>query len=128
MRLNIYKRDDVFPEWEPTPWDLKGVQADLQEAGFHRRAQNPLAWVKIAWGSFPVEGIFGRDRAWFANNEIEYCTTFEGEDYLLIRNTWHGFPDPPEWGLASRPSGQTNDEWQKWGHFPTLPPAWSVPD
>lgn len=21
---------------------------------------------------------------------------------LLIQNTWHGWPDPPEWGLASR--------------------------
>lgn len=128
MRLSIYKRDEVFPEWEPIPWDLKGAQADLQEAGFHRRAEKPLTWVKIAWGSFPAEGIFGRHREWFASNEIEYCTTFEDEDYLLIRNTWHGFPDPPEWGLASRPSGKTDDAWQGWGHFPTLPPAWTVPE
>jgi hypothetical protein len=27
-------------------------------------------------------------------------------DIILIQNTWHGFPDPPEWGLASRPAGQ----------------------
>jgi hypothetical protein len=34
--MSIYKRDDVFPEWEPIPWNAEGPQVDEQERGFHQ--------------------------------------------------------------------------------------------
>jgi hypothetical protein len=51
----------------------------------------------------------------------------DGEDLLLIRNIWFGFPDPPEWGLASRPTGMSDADWKHWGHFPDIPEAWVLP-
>ena len=124
--MSIYRRDDVSPEWEPIPYDMKGPAADEQELGFHQRAIKSIGWKLIPFEAFPTDGIFGHDRGWFIKNEIECYATFEGEDLLLIRNLWHGFPDPPEWGLASRPSEKVVP-WSMWGHVPSLPKAWIVP-
>jgi len=126
--MSIDKRDEVFPEWEPIPWDAKGPQVDQQEVGFHQCAIKPLVWRKVDWKCFPENGIFGLDREWSASHDIEYVTTFDDEDLILIRNTWFGFPDPPEWGLASRLTGDAAAEWKRWGHFPDLPSAWLLPD
>jgi len=125
--MSIYKRDEVFPEWEPIPRDAQGPQVDEQEKGFHQRALKPLIWTKVDWNDFPDEGIFGRDRDWFVSHDIAYATTFDEEDLILIENTYFGFPDPPEWGLASRPTGCIEAPWEWWGHFPNLPAAWAVP-
>ena len=123
-RMSIYKRDDVLPEWEPIPWDAHGPHVDEQERGFHARAQKPLVWKRVDWNNFPANGVFGRNRDWFASRDIAYITTFENEDLILIRNTWFGFPDPPEWALGSRPEGNAQARWTMWGHFLDLPPAW----
>ena len=125
--MSIYKRDAVFPEWEPVPWDAKGPHVDEQERGFHQRALQPLVWIPVDWNDFPATGVFGRDRDWFVSHDIAYVTTFDGEDLVLIDNTWCGFPDPPRWGLASRPAGNADTTWQMWGHFATLPSAWKLP-
>lgn len=117
-------RGDVFPDWEPIPWDAKGLRVLKQQRGFRKRARRPLAWTKVDRNNFPQGGIFGNNRDWFVGNDIEYVTTFDGEDLILIRNTWSGFPDPPEWGLRSRPAGDEQAQWQPWGHFPDLPAAW----
>ncbi|MBX3473781.1 MAG: hypothetical protein KF754_05315 [Planctomycetes bacterium] len=101
---------------------------DEQERGFHTRALKPLVWTKVDWNNFPHEGIFGHDRDWFTNNDIAYVATVEGEDLVLIRRDWFGFPDPPQWALASRPVGNEQSKWAMWGSFPILPAAWSVPD
>lgn len=125
--MSIYRRDDASPEWEPMPWDLAGEAADEQEAGFHRRAITPISWQPVPYQSFPKEGVFGHRKDWFAEHEVEFYASLDGEDLLLIRNPWHGFPDPPEWGLASRPSGRNDLRWVGWGHFPELPNAWALP-
>lgn len=124
--MSVYGRDEVFPEWEPIPWGLNSDAADEQERGFHRRALQPITWDAVPYKSFPSDGIFGHHRDWFSEHEIDFYASFDGEDLVLIRNPWHGFPDPPEWGLASRPSGRTDLKWAVWGHFPNLPAAWSV--
>lgn len=125
--MSLYRRDDVFPEWEPVPWDMTGAAADAQELGFHERAMKPVRWTRASWENVPESGLFGRDRAWFSSNDIACYATFDGEDLILIQNTWHGFPDPPEWGLASRPEGQAATPWSHWGHFPNLPVTWVMP-
>ena len=126
--MGIYRRDDVFPEWEPIPWNARGPHVDVQESGFYERAMKPLVWTKVDWKNFPEEGIFGHDRDWFIGHDVAYLTTHENESLLLIRNAWFGFPDPPEWGLVSRPLGVDQARWQAWGHFPDLPAAWRVPE
>jgi hypothetical protein len=125
--VSIYERHEVFPEWEPIPWEMNGPQADEQERGFHQRALKPLIWSKVDWKNFAAHGIFGCDRDWFLRNDVAYVSTFDNEDLVLFQNMWHGFPDPPEWGLASRPAGNTAAKWEMWGHFPMLPGAWQVP-
>src|SRR5437763_1679289 len=65
---------------------------------------------------------------WFSSHNIEYVTTINNEDLILVRNTWFGFPDPPQWGLASHPVGDAEAIWEMWGHFPDLRAAWLVPD
>ncbi|QDT72020.1 hypothetical protein I41_11850 [Lacipirellula limnantheis] len=126
--ISINKRDGALPEWEPIPWNAVGPQVDEQEKGFHQRALKPLVWTKVDWNEFPEDGIFGRDRDWFVDNDISYATTFDDEDLILIQNTYFGFPDPPEWGLASRPTGNAEARWEWWGLFPDLPAAWVVPE
>lgn len=126
--MSIYKRDDVNPEWEPIPWDAKGPEVDEQEHGFHQRALKPLVWTKVDWKAFPPQGIFGCDRDWFVKHDIEYFTTFDGEELLLADNVWFGWPDPPRWSLASRPASQPNVPWKMWGSFSDIPKAWNVPN
>lgn len=126
--MSIYRRDDVLPEWEPIPWTARGPVADEQERGFHERALKPLVWTRVRWHDFPAEGVLGYDREWFLRQDIDSVATFDGEDLILIRNTWHDFPDPPEWGLGSRAAGCVDAPWQMWGHFPQLPAAWQRPD
>lgn len=128
MTSSIDKRTEVTPEWEPTPWDARYPEVDEQASGFRRRALKPLVWRKIDWQNFPSEGIFGYDRAWFSSNEIVCVATFDGEDLILDRAFWHGWPDPPEWGLASRPAGEVGSAWRLWGCFANLPSTWTVPD
>lgn|SRR5690606_21080303 len=126
--MGVYNRDPVFPEWEPIPWDATGSKADEQERGFHQRALEPLVWSRVDWKNFPAGGIFGRPREWFVGHDIVCVATSESEELILIQNTWHGFPDPPEWGLGSRAKGSTTTEWKLWGHFANLPQAWTVPE
>jgi hypothetical protein len=126
--MSIYRRDAVAPEWEPAPWTMAAAAADEQERGFHRRATRSISWERVPWAAFPPEGIFGHDSDWFSSFEVHFVASSDGEDLLLIQNIWHGWPDPPEWGLASRPSGRTDVRWQRWGHFPVLPSAWIVPE
>ena len=126
--MNIFKRSDVDPDWEPVPWWTNGKGADEQERGFRQRALKPLLWKKIHWDQFPEAGIFGQHRSWLQGKDIERFATIDGEDLFVIDNTWFGFPDPPRWGLVSRPIDQAESAWQHWKHFPVLPESWQLPD
>ncbi len=125
--MSIYRRDVVSPEWEPAPWPMGQKAADEQELGFHERALKSIRWRAIPWDDFPTGGIFDRDKDWFASVDAAFFASIDGEDLILIQNIWFGFPDPPEWGLASRPGGQSAATWARWGHFPYLPEAWALP-
>lgn len=118
--------DCIFPKWEPIPWDAPEVVAAAQAKGFEHRSCMPLVWTKLDWENFPEEGIFGKTRDWFISEDVAYVTTFESEDLILFQNLWYGFPDPPEWGLASRAAGNVDAKWEMWGHFPTWPQAWGT--
>jgi hypothetical protein len=77
---------------------------------------------------FPPTGIFGHDREWFSTYDIAFVSTADGEDLVLVRRASYGFPDPPEWGLASRPSERHDLNWSNWGSFPDLPARWVLDD
>jgi hypothetical protein len=106
---------------------LKGEAADEQEREFHRRATKEITWTKFNRSNFPDTGIFGMTLKWFSSNDIAFYASVDGEDLVLIQNIYFGFPDSPEWGLASKPSGEAKAPWTRWGHFPDLPKAWSFP-
>lgn len=125
--MSIYRRDEILPEWEPAPWSLDAAAADNQERGFHARGQMPISWQPIPWNDFPDEGVFGHTKDWLSSVDAAFFATLGDEDLLLIDNRWAGWPDPPRWGLASRPHGQHDLPWDRWGHFPDLPTAWTVP-
>ena len=86
----------------------------------------PLVWTKFDPMNFPEQGIFGKTKEWFTDHDIAYVTSFDGEDLILMQGMYHGFPDPPEWGLASRAAGQHGTAWEHWGHFAVLPVAWKL--
>ena len=109
--------------WEADPWDTSDEIADIQLAGFEARAIKPLAWFSIQGSGYPV---FGLDHQKLIEAGVEYYATHDGEDMLLMRLWWHGFPDPPEWRLATRPTGKTDQLWTSWGYFADLPQVWKV--
>jgi hypothetical protein len=111
-------------EWEPVPWNVPQIQAAEQSEGFRKRAGATIAWTKVPLLAFPPEGVFGKPRDWFISNEIAYTSLHDGEELILIQRFWHGFPDPPEWGLASRPIGRSDLEWSTWGAFSRPPDGW----
>ena len=123
--MSIYRRGGVTPKWEPVPWTLKGRCADALEAGFHARALKPIDWRRPDWANFPSDGLFGQSRDWLRERDVAYVASLDAEDFLLIQNSWSGWPDPPEWGLVTRPSDGSGP-WVHWGHFPELPRAWNL--
>lgn len=125
--MSIYRRDEVDGEWEPVFWGTSGNAADELEQGFHERAMKPIAWTAIPFKNFPIEGIFGLSKDPLTEIDAAYFAVLDGEELLLIDNTWFGWPDPPRWGLASRPSDRHDLLWKHWGHFPDLPAEWNVP-
>lgn len=111
--------------WEADPWDASDAVANSQLAGFQCRAEKHIAWSSIRHAVSPV---FGTDREKLIGADVEFIATHDGEEMLLMRLAWHGFPDPPEWRLATRPCGQKEQPWSTWGYFADLPEAWSLPD
>jgi hypothetical protein len=110
--------------WEPDPWDATDEVADHQLAGFEIRACRKLDWLSL--DSAP-EVLFGYERSKLRALDVEYFATANGEDMMLLHLVWHGFPDPPEWRLASRESGANGLQWETWGYFAEIPELWSLP-
>ena len=114
-------------DWEAAPWDASDGVADTQHEGYRERAAKPIQWQSVR--SIAHDGkLFGLDKQWFVSRDVEYFAEHDGEQLLLIQLAWHGFPDPPEWGLASRPAGNEKAQWSEWGYFAHLPTCWSVPE
>ena len=125
--MTLFREVGGLPVWEPIPWEMTGPKADAQRNEFMARAAWEIIWTKAPFGNWPAEGVFGKPQKWFADHDANFYATLENEDMLLIQNIWHGFPDPPEWGLATRVEGHEDRRWSMWGHFSYLPMAWEVP-
>jgi len=111
--------------WEADPWDASDEVADLQLAGFQDRAVKTIIWTSI-----PDTGqsLFGIEAGKLRSSDVEFYAAYDGEDMLLMRLIWHGFPDPPEWRLATRPSNRRDLPWASWGYFADLPERWRIPN
>ena len=112
-------------EWEADPWDAPDKVADLQFAGFQDRAAKTITWASILDAG---HSLFGSEASDLRSLDVEFYATCDGEDMLLMRLIWHGFPDPPEWRLATRPSNSGDLPWASWGYFADLPESWQIPD
>ncbi|OEC94133.1 MULTISPECIES: hypothetical protein [unclassified Rhizobium] len=112
-------------EWEADPWDAPDKVADQQLTGFQDRATKTITWSSILDAGHSLFGIEARD---LRSLDVEFYATCDGEDMLLMRLIWHGFPDPPEWRLATRPSNSGDLPWASWGYFANLPESWQIPD
>ncbi len=110
--------------WEADPWDATDAVADYQLAGFEQRALLPIVWTKTYELRQNDTKLFGMDTKWFSELDVEFCAVHNGEDFVLMQLLWHGFPDPPEWRLASRVSSKHDQPWETWGYFANLPVSW----
>ena len=61
-------------------------------------------------------------------NEFAYVAQHEGEDLVLIKRLYAGWPDPPLYGFASRAAGGADLAWSHWGSFDFPPAAWRLPE
>lgn len=111
----------VLPSWEPSPWDADEATRAAQRAGWQVRRRWPITWTPV-----PVDGAFGHRREWFDQHDVVAIASHGDESLLLIQLMWHGWPDPPEWGLASRIGPDA--PWTSWGFFPSLPQTWRTPE
>ncbi|RAX38593.1 hypothetical protein [Rhizobium tropici] len=111
--------------WEADPCDASDKLADLQFAGFEDRAAKAINWASILDAG---QSVFGTEIGDLRGSDVEFYATCDGEDMLLMRLMWHGFPDPPEWRLATRPSNRNDLPWASWGYFADLPERWRIPN
>jgi hypothetical protein len=54
-----------------------------------------------------------------------YVSEFDGKRWFLFDRDWFGWPDPPEWGLASYEAD--GEGWRFFDDFDVLPDNWIVP-
>lgn len=112
-------------DWEADPWDTSNEVANAQLAGFRDRAGKAIIW-------FPIRdagpSLFGEDIEERRNADVKFYATHDSEDMILMQLDWQGYPDPPEWRLATRPTGRNDVRWTSWGYFADLPERWIIPD
>jgi hypothetical protein len=94
--------------------------------GYRERASWPLNWWRASLDDWPPISALGDDYDWARKMGTGFVTEFGDEVLFLIDRDWFGWPDPPQWGLASFHKGQ--GKWALWGNFAVLPNAWKIPD
>lgn len=109
--------------WEADPWDASDAVADAQLAGFNQRSAIAIDWRSVRQAGPMVFGVAVQQ---LIGADVEFVAECNGEDMLLMQLAWHGFPDPPEWRLTTRPSG-SEGPWESWGYFAEVPGAWRLP-
>jgi hypothetical protein len=119
------RMNSALNAWEADPWDASDAIADAQLAGFELRAAKPVRWTTIGRGGDEIFGIAVRK---LAGLDVTFLAEHGGEEMLVMQLLWHGFPDPPEYRLATRPAGQTDVSWSSWGYFDAPPTAWIMPE
>ncbi|WP_448661314.1 hypothetical protein ACG3SL_11740 [Sphingomonas sp. CJ20] len=95
------------------------------KSGFDARAGWPLDWRRAGSAEWPTGHALGRDHEWARRTGTGFVAEFDDETLFLIDRDWFGWPDPPQWSLASH--DRARDKWQLWGSFDDVPSAWKLP-
>ncbi len=120
-----HRGSETSPTWESVPRDLTDEAARSQEYSFRKRAAEPILWAAVPWADPTALASVGRGAEWLRAQEAAYYAETDREELILIRRTFHGWPDPPEWGLMICLSGEdSGGPWLHLGSFDRLPPAW----
>ena len=94
-----------------------------------RPATSAERWPVASWRPAvtedwpPTEKLPG-DLDWMRKTGTGYVSEFNGKRWFLFDRDWFGWPDPPEWGLASYATGEG---WRFFDDFDVLPDTWIVP-
>jgi hypothetical protein len=114
-------------KWEPIPWDAGFFTTIEQWNGFRVRSKKKIVWTKVDFRLGNELNVFGFDSDFLISNDVSYFSSKNDENYLLVENTWFGWPDPPKYGLISSINNTNKSKWKYWGHFDELPSNWAVP-
>jgi len=85
---------------------------------FEAFALQPVIWR-------PVEAAVWRHE-WGDVAAPDFDALVDGQRIALVQETWHGFPDPPEWCLQVFDEAQA--DWIRLGNFAGWPRGWSGSD
>ena len=91
-------------------------------------AKTPPYWPDVEWRSAdeadwpPVERLT-EDLDWMRRTGTGWSAEFDEKRWFLFDRDWFGWPDPPEWGLASF---NTREGWRFYNDFDVLPLNWIV--
>ena len=94
--------------------------------GLLKREKWSLAWRRATANDWPPVKSLGYDHNWARKTGTGFVAEHGDELLYLIDRDWFGFPDPPQWGLAS--FNQKTRKWRLWGNFDDLPMGWKVPE
>ena len=94
-----------------------------------RSATSPATWPTTTWRpaatkDWPPTELVEGDLDWMRKTGTGYVSEFDGKKWFLFDRDWFGWPDPPEWGLASY---QASEGWRFFDDFDVLPEGWTVP-
>lgn len=112
--------------WEPIPWTLGFFRSRSIRSGFSERASWSLDWRRAGADDWPPSHALGQDYDWARKTGTGFIANFDDETLYLIDRDWFGWPDPPQWGLASY--DRVPHKWRLWGNFDDAPPAWKLPE
>lgn len=93
------------------------------------RAKTPQHWPDVEWRPAceedwpPTEKLTG-DLDWVRRTGTGWSAEFYEKRWFLFDRDWFGWPDPPEWGLASF---NTREGWRFYDDFDVFPSSWIVP-
>jgi hypothetical protein len=94
-----------------------------------RYGKRPESWPAVSWRpatteDWPPTKLLQGDLDWMRRTGTGYVSEFDGKRWFLFDRDWFGWPDPPEWGLASY---EPSRGWRFFDDFDVLPENWIVP-
>lgn len=111
--------------WKADPWSLPFFRIWRRKAGLRLRTNWPLLWRLAGAEDGPPSALLGNDFDWANKTGTGFVAHHGDETLYLIDRDWFGWPDPPQWSLASYDRRQ--DRHYVWGDFAECPPAWRLP-
>ena len=94
-------------------------------------SEHPRLWPAVDWRiaeteDWPPVEPMGRDFDWARRMGTGFVADFDKKRWFLFHRDWFGWPDPPEWSLASYDI--VGGAWLFYNDFDVLPKNWSVPE